>query len=226
MLTYRLLKNLCCTATLLVAASIASFGQVVITKPEGPVNREFSNPFPVDDDPYIPTAPVPPRIDGFSFDARAFFTSSPSSGGPAITQTDDLANLRVSLGFGDTNPTVTKNGEQYNNNFANTIFASGNFSGVPNVDAFTNFTTTGSLTLAQSNSILFALGHGGVKVYLGPDAGNHARKYFYDTNFVSKLTFFSTPTSSVPEPGAIASLTAFALTGAGILLRYKRKPRL
>ena len=226
MLTYRFLKNFCCSAILLASSSIASFGQVIITKPEGTDQRELSNPFPVDDDPYIPTAPLPPKINGFSFDARAFFTSSPSFGGPAITQTDDLANLKVSLGFGDKNPTVTKNGEQYNNNFANTIFASANFSSVPNVDAWTNFTTSGSLTEAESNNILFALAHGGVKVYIGPDAGNHARKYFYDTTFVSKLTFFSAPTSSVPEPGAIASLVAFALTGAGILLRFKRKPRL
>ena len=226
MVAHRFWKNFCCTSVLLVGTSIASFCQVIITKPEGPVNRELSNPFPVDDTPYIPIVPLPPKIDGFSFDARAFFTSSPSFGGPSITEVDDLVNLRVSLGFGDTNPTVTKNGEQYNNNFANTIFASANFSSIPNVDAWTNFTTSGSLTEAESNSILFALAHGGVKVYLGPNAGNHARKYFYDTTFVSKLTFFSAPTSSVPEPGAIASLAAFALTGAGILLRYKRKPRL
>ena len=225
MFAFRFIKTLCIGSALTIAATTVSFSQVIIQKPEGSNQRELSNPFPVDDDPYIPTTPPPPKLSGFTFDARAFFTDSPSFGGPVITQTDDLNNLKLYLGFGTTNPPVDKNGEPYNNNFIDQTFAIGSFSVKPTVNAWTNFTASGSLTDSLSDVVVNALNNGGVKVYIGPAAGNYQRKYFYDTNFVSTLTFFSSTSSSVPEPGAVASLAAFGVVASGLFLGLKKRSR-
>ncbi len=244
-----LARSLGITPLLFGAALLPAHAQYfTITKPQGALGRELSNPFPVANDLLttndlikpdgtpLGNAPLPPRFVAFSLQVTVNMTDRKTNNGTdvndPITNTDDIRPLRAVLSIADDTSIVGDRNGALNYNLYNSTFIAGdgNFSSIPSLYTPTTISAFDYLTPNESDSLIAALTPGGTingdpappgfKPFVGPNpTANNARFYTYDTNASYRLILYTT--NPVPEPGTVALLGA-ACVGSGLLLRRRK----